>query len=43
VSAGNITLPIGVKTRLTVSDNVSLEILEAATVARAESSRIGQD
>lgn len=43
VSAGNITLPIGVKARLTVSDNVSLEILEAATVARAESSRIGQD
>ena len=43
VSAGNITLPIGVKARLTVSETVSLEILEAATVARAESSRIGQD
>jgi muramoyltetrapeptide carboxypeptidase len=38
VSAGNITLPMGVKTRLTVGETVSLEILEAATVGRAESS-----
>ena len=42
VSAGNITLPIGVKTRLTVGETVSLEILEAATVARAESSGVAR-
>ncbi len=31
VSAGNITLPIGVQARLTVSDEVTLDILESAT------------
>jgi muramoyltetrapeptide carboxypeptidase len=31
VSAGNITLPIGVHARLSVSDQVTLDILEAAT------------
>lgn len=43
VSAGNVTLPIGVRVRLNVSDNVSLEILEAATVARAEGGRVGHN
>jgi muramoyltetrapeptide carboxypeptidase len=33
VSHGNITLPIGVKTRLVVDTNVSLQILESATIA----------
>ena len=33
VSAGNITLPIGVRARLSVSDQVTLDILEAATTA----------
>jgi muramoyltetrapeptide carboxypeptidase len=42
VSSGNITLPIGVQARLTVADNVTLEIMEAATVGRAESSGAGQ-
>jgi muramoyltetrapeptide carboxypeptidase len=42
VSAGNITLPIGVRARLTVAEDVKLEILEAATVGRAESSGVGQ-
>lgn len=31
VSSGNITLPIGVRARLSVSDQVTLDILEAAT------------
>ena len=43
VSAGNITLPIGVHARLSVSDCVTLEILEAATAPRAESIKVGQD
>jgi muramoyltetrapeptide carboxypeptidase len=43
VSAGNITLPIGVRARLTVADTVSLEILESATVPHAESSRAGRN
>jgi muramoyltetrapeptide carboxypeptidase len=34
VSTGNITLPIGVTAELKVSDNVELEIIEAATVSR---------
>jgi muramoyltetrapeptide carboxypeptidase len=42
VSSGNITLPIGVRSRLTVAEDVKLEILEAATVGRAESSGVGQ-
>lgn len=43
VSAGNITLPIGVRVRLSVSESATLEILEAATAPRAESSKVGQD
>jgi len=43
VSAGNVTLPIGVRARLNVSNKVSLEILEAATVARAEGGRVGHN
>lgn len=43
VSAGNITLPLGVRARLTVAETVTLEILEAATLARAESSKAGRD
>jgi muramoyltetrapeptide carboxypeptidase len=35
VSARNITLPIGVKAKLSVSDTVQLSILEPATVAAA--------
>jgi len=34
VSGGNITLPFGVQARLRVGTDVSLEILEAATVSR---------
>jgi len=34
VSRANITLPIGVRARLTVEDSVELRILEAATVKR---------
>jgi len=34
VSRANITLPIGVRARLTVGDSVELRILEAATVKR---------
>jgi muramoyltetrapeptide carboxypeptidase len=34
VSKGNITLPIGVQARLTVGEDVSLQILESATVSR---------
>ena len=41
VSSGNITLPIGVRARLSVTDLVSLEILESATVARTEHSKAG--
>jgi muramoyltetrapeptide carboxypeptidase len=37
VSTGNITLPIGVKTQLRVSDNnVELEVRESATVSRTD-------
>ena len=43
VSSGNITLPIGVRARLYVSESVTLEMLEAATAPRAESSKVGQD
>ena len=32
VSRANITLPIGIRARLTVDDAVELHILEAATV-----------
>ncbi len=34
VSRGNVTLPIGVRARLTVGDEVELQILESATVPR---------
>ena len=43
VSGGNITLPIGVRARLTVSETVTLEILEAATVPKAETIKVGRD
>jgi muramoyltetrapeptide carboxypeptidase len=43
VTGGNITLPIGVRARLSVAESVTLEILEAATQPRAESSKVGQD
>lgn len=42
VSAGNVTLPIGVRARLTVSEDVNLEILEPATAGRAQSGTVGQ-
>lgn len=42
VSAGNITLPIGVRVMLTVDQEVKLEILESATVPRTETIRVGQ-
>jgi len=43
VSAGNITLPIGVRARLSVGETVTLEILEAAAVERIEHSRVGKN
>jgi muramoyltetrapeptide carboxypeptidase len=42
VSSGNITLPIGVRVRLTVGEEVKLEVLESATAARPEGNRVGQ-
>jgi muramoyltetrapeptide carboxypeptidase len=42
VSAGNITLPIGVRVRLTADKDVKLEMLESATVPRSEPIRVGQ-
>lgn len=42
VSRGNITLPIGVRARLTVGETVTLEILEPATVQRVESNKVAQ-
>jgi len=42
VSNGNITLPIGVRARLAVGETVTLDILEPATVARVESSKVAQ-
>jgi muramoyltetrapeptide carboxypeptidase len=41
VSSGNITLPIGVRARLTVSDDVTLDILESATSLIAETTKVG--
>lgn len=43
VSAGNITLPIGVRARLTVDDAVQLDILESATVPQAVESKAGRN
>ncbi|HVH87260.1 MAG TPA: LD-carboxypeptidase [Terriglobales bacterium] len=43
VSGGNITLPIGVRTRLFVGTSIMLEILEPATVARIERSKAGKN
>lgn len=43
VSAQNITLPIGVRARLSVSDSVTLEILEASTMSRVVTSRVGKN
>lgn len=43
VSAGNITLPIGVRARLTVAESVTLEILEAATSPRSQTTKAGQN
>ena len=43
VSAENITLPIGVRARLTVADSASLEILEAATSPRSETIKAGRN
>jgi muramoyltetrapeptide carboxypeptidase len=43
VSAGNITLPIGVRVRLSVGEEeVNLEVLESATAPRSEPIRVGQ-
>jgi len=41
VSAENITLPIGVRARLIVAESATLEILEAATTPRSETTRAG--
>lgn len=43
VSAGNITLPMGVRARLSVGETVTLEILEAAAAERIEPSRAGKN
>jgi muramoyltetrapeptide carboxypeptidase len=41
VSSGNITLPIGVQARLTVSDEITLEILESATTLISDTTNAG--
>ncbi len=43
VSAGNITLPIGVRARLTVDSAVQLDILESATTPHAVESKAGRN
>lgn len=43
VSAGNITLPMGVRARLTVNDAVQLDILESATTPQAVQSKAGRN
>ena len=43
VSGANITLPIGTRAQLSVAETVILDILEAATVARAETNKAGQN
>jgi len=43
VSAGNITLPMGVRARLTVDDAVQLDILEPATTPQAAESKAGRN
>jgi len=43
VSAGNVTLPIGVRARLTVAESATLVILEAATSPRSETIKAGQN
>jgi len=43
VSAGNITLPIGVRARLTVDSTVQLDILEPATTPQAVESKAGRN
>ncbi len=43
VSAGNITFPIGVRARLTVSDRAQLDILEPATTAQAVEPKAGKN
>jgi len=43
VSAENITLPIGVQSRLTVAETATLEILQAATTPRSETTKAGQN
>lgn len=42
VSAGNITLPIGVRARFSVAETVTLDILGPATVSRAEASKAAE-
>ena len=43
VSAGNITLPMGVRARLAVSDRVQLDILEPATTPQAIENKAGKN
>lgn len=43
VSMGNITLPIGVRARLSIAETVTLEILESATVERTEHNKAGKN
>ena len=44
VSAGNITLPLGVQARLTVNaDNVRLDLAESVTVPQSQIGKAGQD
>jgi len=42
VSTGNITLPIGVRARLSVAETVTLDVLQPATLSRVESSKAAQ-
>jgi muramoyltetrapeptide carboxypeptidase len=43
VSAGNVTLPIGVRARLTVESTVQLDILESATTPQAVERKAGRN
>ena len=42
VSTGNITVPIGVRARLSVAETVTLDFLQPATQSRVESSKVAQ-
>jgi muramoyltetrapeptide carboxypeptidase len=43
VSAGNITLPMGIRARLSVGDSVQLDILESATLPESSAIKAGRN